>query len=130
MRAILRRCSAGEILCVYLESDAGLGKSMLVAALAQDPGIKKRSNTIMTTPTGEEYEILGRDPCIIKIQVRSRTRSTRVLQCRLKCIKLFKGSLLPNEANILHARVKVPVEPYQAGGIGAYHSRCSRIWHA
>lgn len=69
MRTCVRRCNAGEVRCVYLEADAGLGKSTLVYALTQNPGIRRKINTTMKTPTGEAFNIEGRDAHVVKIQV-------------------------------------------------------------
>ena len=54
---------------MYLESDAGLGKSTLVSALSHNPGIRRKSVTRMKTPTGEAFDIEGRDAHLVKIQV-------------------------------------------------------------
>lgn len=54
---------------MYLESDAGLGKSTLVSALCENPGIRRKSVTIMKTATGEEFNVEGRDVHVVKIQV-------------------------------------------------------------
>lgn len=69
MRTLVRRCNAGEVRCVYLESDAGFGKSVLISALSKDPGIRKKSVIVMKAPTGEEVDIEGRDVNVVKIQV-------------------------------------------------------------
>lgn len=69
IRTCLRRCNAGDVHCVYLESDAGLGKSTLVSIFSQDPGISTKHTDSIVTPTGEEIEIKGRDIRLIKIQV-------------------------------------------------------------
>ena len=70
MRNCIRRCNAGGVRCVFLESDAGLGKSTLVSAFLQNPGISRNNKTVMKTPTDEEFVIEGRDVHIVKIQVR------------------------------------------------------------
>lgn len=54
---------------MYLESDAGLGKSTLISILSQRPGISKTHTESITTPTGEQVEVEGRDVHLVKIQV-------------------------------------------------------------
>lgn len=65
----VKRCSSGEINCVFLESDGGLGKSELVAAFTNDPGIKRECHTVLKTATGENVSIKGRDTHVVKMQV-------------------------------------------------------------
>lgn len=54
---------------MYLESDAGLGKSMLVSAISEQPGIARNRTTSMKALTGEVFSVEGRDLHVVKIQV-------------------------------------------------------------
>ncbi|CAM9606556.1 unnamed protein product, partial [Ectocarpus fasciculatus] len=72
----VKRCSSGEINCVYLESDGGLGKSELVAAFTNDPGIKRECHTVLKTTRGEDVTIKGRDTHVVKMQGAHLEQST------------------------------------------------------
>lgn len=69
IRTCLRRCNAGDVHCVYLESDAGLGKSTLVSILSHNPGISTKHTESIIDSTGEQVEVKGRDAHLVKIQV-------------------------------------------------------------
>ncbi|CAM9529733.1 unnamed protein product, partial [Scytosiphon promiscuus] len=76
IRACVRRCNAGDIHCVYLESEAGMGKSCLVSALTKDPGIKQTDQMVMKAPTGEQIVVEGRNVHVVKIQGGHLEQST------------------------------------------------------
>ncbi|CAN0526724.1 unnamed protein product, partial [Ectocarpus sp. 12 AP-2014] len=76
IRTFVKRCSSGEINCVYLESDGGLGKSELVAAFTNDPGIKRACHTVLETTRGEKVIIKGRDTHVVKMQGAHLEQST------------------------------------------------------
>lgn len=67
MRELLRKYSRdGGVGCIYLESDAGLGKSVLVTAFCQHPyGRAETSSSSMPTET-----FSGKNVFLAKIQVR------------------------------------------------------------
>lgn len=104
----MRQSQRGAVRCLYLESDAGLGKSMLITALCRDPALAEQAQRIDRDGTEaglaktggaeeerDQFAVLGeRKIRVVKVQVRCHIwRTPEYLEITLE-LQISVGSYI------------------------------------